>query len=623
MKNRIIKILALLLCALLLVGCGMSEDDREREAAKELLGITDEEYDQLKEYYRNMIGSEAGSLDEEDPEAEEDSNWDDDEEDWDEDWDEEDGELPDEAEEPLEEGEPEDEEPDSEEDEEDPDDAESESEDSDDPEVDGDSDEDNFEENDDWEEEDEWEPEEYTEPEEDEGESGDTVENTEKIVTSKRKAITNSKTVSDSSQSATVQNDPEAETEAGTDWASDDNAVPETDEEPDFDDDVYVDEETEEESPEDDVPEDDGSDFDNDTYLDDDIEEEEPNEEVYEDWEPEEPPEEDDYSREEDLPQALSDLPEEIVEPVPEPDELIAGGTAPPEFNWEDVMPIPDLTAEDSNPDGKMAHNIYMDPELTMTAGRFSDFEIDFKADYAPVGTYWSLCNWQMEPAGLDSAATGIEGGGAYAGFQHTEEGMKVILSLWDLSYELNGVKQYISPVGISPSSGWERFGGEGAGGHYILDYDWHPGERYRMRLACYDDSATGSTVIDLYVQNLNTRVETLVARVDTGLSGSCMTGAMSQFMENFDPAHYREVRTIQCMNPKIREVGKSDWHYLQTANLSVDTWYGNKKGSFAFGATDDYFYGITTGVGADLAESAAAVTERFCALFPTDEWFP
>ena len=52
------------------------------------------------------------------------------------------------------------------------------------------------------------------------------------------------------------------------------------------------------------------------------------------------------------------------------------------------------VTGREANPENRMAHNIYSDPDLSGTSGRFSAFSIDFEAEDTAEGTYWALCNW-------------------------------------------------------------------------------------------------------------------------------------------------------------------------------------------------------------------------------------
>ena len=73
-------------------------------------------------------------------------------------------------------------------------------------------------------------------------------------------------------------------------------------------------------------------------------------------------------------------------------------------INWDELLKVPtDKAKEEANPENRMAHNVYVDPDLSATSGKFDGFMIDFKADKAGMATYWALCNWQMNKEDLMS----------------------------------------------------------------------------------------------------------------------------------------------------------------------------------------------------------------------------
>ena len=285
---------------------------------------------------------------------------------------------------------------------------------------------------------------------------------------------------------------------------------------------------------------------------------------------------------------------------------MTAAGTA---SGMASALPSPDLS---SNPSGKMAHNIYVDPDLSGTGGRFNGFLIDFRADDAGMGTYWALCNWEMDLSCLSGRSA--SGGGAYAGLQMRDDGSKSILSFWDIEWtDSNGRRQTTSAERVYPGSqGTNRFGGEGEGANYIADYPWQSGAWYRMYLNCYEDAATGHTFVEQWLRALPNGQWERISCFDTRLSGSCFTGSMSQFMENYDENRAEELRSFEYRNIYVRSVGSSQWTSVTSARVSVDTWYNNKKGTFAFGADGTGFWGITRGYGADTAKPNADISKSY-----------
>ncbi len=283
--------------------------------------------------------------------------------------------------------------------------------------------------------------------------------------------------------------------------------------------------------------------------------------------------------------------------------------------NWEEILSVPaDKAKEEANQEERMAHNLYVDPDLSATSGKFDGFMIDFKADKAGVATYWSLCNWQMNMDDLMSRYEVVDDcGGAYAGLQMCPEGPKAIMSFWEIKYkDESGNEEKIDATRVYPSVGdTNKFDGEGEGHNYICDYNWEEGKWYRMYLNCYQNEE-GKTFVEQWVADLSTDEWTLISRFDTGLYNSYFEGGMSQFMENYDYEYANETRTFEYRNISVREYGQEDWTTILTADLSVDTFWDNKKGQAFYGATKDRFYGIANGYGPDVYERDEVVCDTF-----------
>lgn len=284
-------------------------------------------------------------------------------------------------------------------------------------------------------------------------------------------------------------------------------------------------------------------------------------------------------------------------------------------IKWEDFLSVPAQEArEEANPENRMAHNIYSDPNLTATSGKYSGFIIDFKADKAGNGTYWALCNWQMNKDDLKSKYEVIDDyAGAYAGLQTRPDGTKAIMSFWEIKYrDASGSEKKVEAKRIYPSAqDTNRFGGEGEGTNYICDYNWKQGRWYRMYLNCYQNEE-GRTFVEQWVADLSTGKWTLISRFDTGLYHSYFEGSMSQFMENYLHEYANETRSFEYRNIRVREYGQKDWTAILTSELSVDTCFHNKKGNAVYGATKDRFYGMANGYGADAFPEDAYVGNTY-----------
>ncbi len=261
------------------------------------------------------------------------------------------------------------------------------------------------------------------------------------------------------------------------------------------------------------------------------------------------------------------------------------------------------VTGREENPENRMAHNIYSDPDLSGTSGRFSAFSIDFEAEDTAEGTYWALCNWSMDVSALEKKYTVTDAGGAYAGLQDTAYGPKAIMSFWEIHYLDKGKDTILNAHRIYPEGTDDRFGGEGEGTHYLAYYPWEPNHWYRMLLDCYDNES-GTTIAEQWIMDLETEEWTLISQFDTGLEGSCFTGSMSQFMENYDPDTCAEFRSFRYKNFFVWEYGASDWKQITGSTLSTDIVWDNKKGNYAFGSDGETFWGITAGYGPDVTKT-------------------
>ena len=267
-------------------------------------------------------------------------------------------------------------------------------------------------------------------------------------------------------------------------------------------------------------------------------------------------------------------------------------------INWDALLTVPDDAESEKNPEERMAHNIYSDPVLTKTSGKYSGFLIDFKADKAGNSTYWALCNWNMNIDNLKSKCKKIQSsGGAYAGLQTCSDGPKGIMSFWQISYITNSGKEAaIEASRIYPSgSATNRFTNEGEGSNYIRNYPWKQGKWYRMYLNCYQNN-TGRTFVEQWFADLSSGKWTLFSRFDTGLYHSYFEGSMSQFMENFYHIHSNQIRSFEYKNIHVREYGQTHWTPVTKSYLSIDTNYHNKKGDAVYGAVNNRFYGIANG---------------------------
>ena len=279
------------------------------------------------------------------------------------------------------------------------------------------------------------------------------------------------------------------------------------------------------------------------------------------------------------------------------------------DMDWASVFPFPSA-AQISNHNQTSTHRSpylygWMDiPQNT----RYTEYAIDFKADYLPNGTYCCLGNWTMDYSSLNrryvNVRTEYESVHAYAGFQSLYDGEKVgIMSFWDVyctdaSGNVTTIRaQRVYPATTSHS---DDFGGEGTGAHCIEPYAWEADHWYRMHLKCTTSPTTGNTVVEQWVCDLETGVYTLICSYDTGVQNAVFKDSIALFLENFENGYSGEVRTLEVRNARYLDERTNQWKAIRQVYTASDSGLPNYEGSYRFGMSDNRLWMITSGVGGD-----------------------
>lgn len=254
----------------------------------------------------------------------------------------------------------------------------------------------------------------------------------------------------------------------------------------------------------------------------------------------------------------------------------------------------------EDNPYDYKAHNIYANPNLGNTSGKYSGFLIDFRADFSADDTYWSLCNFYMDLTDMRNKYSSVNGGSAYCGLQrNTNNVRRAIMSFWQVEYDGNILNADL----IYPeydTNGY--FDNEGSGANYLPLYQWEDDKWYRMYICCFDDSVSGHTIVEMWVKEIENGTWDKICAYDTNLYNSYFCGDMSQFMENYSGYTSNEIRSCEFANYYVRDYYTGNWSYIDTITMSIDTWFGDKKGTYEFGSTSNTVWGITCGYGPDSA---------------------
>ena len=231
---------------------------------------------------------------------------------------------------------------------------------------------------------------------------------------------------------------------------------------------------------------------------------------------------------------------------------------------------------------------------------RFTEYAIDFKADFASAFTYCCLANFYLDYSSLKSQYVDVytEGPAGYAGFQRrgTSDAPNSILSFWDVyCANANGavVKTVRAKLIYPASDGNDSFGSEGTGAHHLTDYAWKTGRWYRMLLQCGRTSA-GNTTIEQWVLDLSTGIWTKLCVYDLGVPGVAFSGDIAVFLEDYVASTSGNVRTMEIKNVRAKREDSTSWTSVRSGLFLENTGH---PGSYNFGTSGDTFWIVTTGV--------------------------
>ena len=280
--------------------------------------------------------------------------------------------------------------------------------------------------------------------------------------------------------------------------------------------------------------------------------------------------------------------------------------TSSEQRNWHELMRFPSREEIELHNDTSTRRAPYVQAWLdTQIVGKFSEFVIDFKADYLPLGTYCSLAAFKIDYSSLYELYSKVSTNNicGYAGFQrnHLEtDNYNSILSLWNvyLEYE-TGEKDTLSAKLIKPISAYENnFSHEGSGVNYLPFYPWKPKKWYRMLLKCGKATVSGNTTIEQWVCDLLDNKWTQLCVFDLGVSNLTFKGNTCVFLENFEPKTSGEIRTLEFKNARIYDCETKQWFDVESALFSEGFRESNRyTGSYQFGSDGSTFWMISTGV--------------------------
>lgn len=270
--------------------------------------------------------------------------------------------------------------------------------------------------------------------------------------------------------------------------------------------------------------------------------------------------------------------------------------------DWQEIMNFPSRQEIDNYNRTSNSRSPYICAWLdTNIEGNFSQFAIDFKADYLPSGTYCSLANFHFEYGSLNgegctiSRDTQISG---YTGFQRQPDGTRYnsILSLWNVYCEYDtGIKDTVIAKLILPEDKEAiPFSHEGNGVSYRPVFRWEPRKWYRLLLQCGKSTTTGNTILEQWVYDLSEKTWDKICVFDLGAPDIKFKGKIAVFLENFQEETSGEIRTLEFKNVRVFSQNTNQWVNIETADIRQNN---NYPGSYQYGADESTFWMITSGV--------------------------
>lgn len=280
--------------------------------------------------------------------------------------------------------------------------------------------------------------------------------------------------------------------------------------------------------------------------------------------------------------------------------------------NWQEIMKFPSIVEIEKYNNFCTERSPYLEAWFD-TEDSFTQFSIDFKADYVPSATYCSPVNFHIDYSSLLEKYDTIDNGryiSGYGGLQRQIDGTKFnsILSLWDVYCKKKSGGTDTIRASLFKPVGAESviFNHEGNGVSYRPSYPWEPRKWYRMLIQLGISETTGNTTLTQWLGDITEKKWHQLCVFDLGAPGLKFKNKTAVFLENFDPIDPKdprprtagEIRTLEFKNVKVYSNNKQRWISIYSAYFCNDEGDSTKKsGSYQYGADYDTFWMITTGV--------------------------
>jgi len=278
--------------------------------------------------------------------------------------------------------------------------------------------------------------------------------------------------------------------------------------------------------------------------------------------------------------------------------------------DWNQIMPLPGEQEINAHNNSSSTRSPYVTGYYNFSGSHYSQFAVDFKADYIPKYTYLCPVSWWMDTSCVKKNYKSIDSSrSAYAGFQYGDHGTIAIMSVWDTAYtDKNGNKGYIHAkvTYYNPNAEYVEVvdNGEEIGDYTDtftscrVSFDWQPGHWYRTLIQYGTSPTTGNTSLLFWVYDLSTGTWTELMEFDLGMKGTYMT-SFACFLENYSPSTSGNIRTMELTNARAYNA-EGTWKAAKSIKTVLDAAVYtdlNGSGSCKFFCDGTVFGVITTGI--------------------------
>ena len=282
------------------------------------------------------------------------------------------------------------------------------------------------------------------------------------------------------------------------------------------------------------------------------------------------------------------------------------------ERDWDEIMPEP--TEEQLNElvhDCRSPYIVYY-PKFDNTGG-LKEYAVDLSIDKMDRGTYVStMCGGldinKLEENGLELESNYGNPGEIYTGIQCWEDGRTgLIMSVWDvIGTDAQGNKQVIKAKPLYADekavirSETSESNSEGDFQQLKIEYPFDERHPYRTLMQLGTNEASGNTTLTMQVCDLVSQEWKKIVTWDLGYSSDCIkTKELTGFLENYETRYNNSVRSVNFSNIRGLDADSGEWVAADsvtfTVNNSLDSF--GYAGSYQFGADENSYYAITSGV--------------------------